>query len=46
MFTAGGGTVLEPHWQQAVVAAGMNMMEVWVAWAEAGAYTRPLFSST
>ena len=28
MFTAGGGGVLEPHWRQAVVAAGMNMMEV------------------
>jgi hypothetical protein len=50
MFTAGGGTILEPHWQQAIVAAGMNMMEVWVAWAEvlfqlltdpAGAMQRP-----
>ena len=34
MFTAGGGTVLEPHWRQAVVAAGMNMMEVWAAYLE------------
>jgi len=34
LFTAGGGTVLEPHWRQSVVAAGMSMMEVWVAWAE------------
>ena len=34
MFTAGGGTILEPHWRQAVVAAGMNVMEVYVAWME------------
>ena len=34
MFTAGGGGVLEPHWRQAVVAAGMNMMEVYAAYLE------------
>ena len=34
MFTAGGGAVLEPHWRQAMVAAGMNMMEIYAAWCE------------
>ena len=33
-FTEGGGALLEPHWRQAVVAAGMNLTEVYVAWLE------------
>ena len=33
-FTAGGGTVMEPHWRQAVVAAGMSSIEIIVAWLE------------
>ena len=33
-FTEGGGSLTEPHWRQAVVAAGMNLMEVYVAWLE------------
>ena len=34
LFTTGGAAVLEPHWRQALVAAGMSMMEVYVAWLE------------
>ena len=34
LFTSGGGTVLEPHWRQAVVAAGMSMIEIYAAWLE------------
>ena len=33
-FTEGGGSLTEPHWRQAVVAAGMNFLEVYVAWLE------------
>ena len=34
VFTAGGGHILEPHWRQSVIAAGMNMIEIYVAWME------------
>ena len=33
-FTAGGSTVMEPHWRQAVVAGGMSLIEVYAAWME------------
>ena len=29
-----GGVITEPHWRAAVTAAGMNLMEVYVAWME------------
>ena len=33
-FTAGGSTVMQPHWRQAVVAGGMSLIEVYAAWME------------
>jgi hypothetical protein len=33
-FTAGGSTVMEPHWRQAVIAGGMSLLEVYAAWME------------
>ena len=33
-FTAGGNTVMEPHWRQAVIAGGMSLLEMYAAWME------------
>lgn len=34
IFTAGGGVLLEPHWREALIQAGLSYIEVYVAWME------------